>query len=116
MQIMPRTGRAIARDLHQAGFRTRKLFTPALNIEMGTYYLSNLVRNFGGNVYLSLASYNGGPNKIKKYVKSWYNDNLSSVDIDEFIETIPGRETRLYVQKVMGSYFEYKRLYDRKNG
>ena len=116
MQIMPRTGRAIALDLDKSGFRTRKLFTPALNIEMGSYYLSNLVKNFQGNVYLSLAGYNGGPNKIKKYVKSWYNDNLSSVDIDEFIESIPGRETRLYVQKVMGSYFEYKRLYGRKNG
>lgn len=116
MQIMPRTGRVIAKDLDKTGFRTRKLFTPALNIEMGTYYLSNLVKNFKGNVYLSLAGYNGGPNKIKKYVKSWYNDNLGLVDTDEFIESIPGRETRLYVQKVMGSYFEYKRLYGRKNG
>ncbi len=115
MQIMPRTGRAIAQDLDKAGFRTRKLFTPTLNIEMGTYYLSNLVKSFRGNVYLSLAGYNGGPNKIKKYVKSWYNGNLGSVDIDEFVETIPGRETRLYVQKVMGSYFEYKRLYGGKS-
>jgi soluble lytic murein transglycosylase-like protein len=116
MQIMPRTGRAIARDLDKTGFRTRKLFAPALNIEMGAYYLSNLIKNFQGNVYLSLAGYNGGPNKIKRYIKSWYNDNLGSVDIDEFIESLPSRETRLYVQKVMGSYFEYKRLYDRKNG
>jgi soluble lytic murein transglycosylase len=115
MQIMPGTGRVIARDLDKTGFRARKLFTPALNIEMGTYYLSNLVKNFKGNFYLSLAGYNGGPNKINKYVKSWYND-LGRVDIDEFVESIPARETRLYVQKVMGSYFEYKRLYDRKNG
>jgi soluble lytic murein transglycosylase len=116
MPIMPRPGPALAQDLDKSSFRTRKLFTPTLNIEMGTYYLSNLVKNFKGNVYLSLAGYNGGPNKIKKYVKSWYNDNLNLVDIDEFIESIPGRETRLYVQKVMGSYFEYKRLYGRKNG
>ncbi|MDD5594212.1 MAG: transglycosylase SLT domain-containing protein [Candidatus Margulisbacteria bacterium] len=116
MQIMPRTGRGIAKDLDKARFRTKKLFEPALNIEMGTYYLSNLVKNFNGNFYLSLAGYNGGPNKIKRYVKSWYNDNLGSVDIDEFIESIPVRETRLYVQKVMGSYFEYKRLYERKRG
>lgn len=116
MQIMPRTGRGIAKDLKKTGYRTTKLYTPALNIEMGAYYLSNLIKNFQGNVYLSLAGYNGGPNKIRKYVKSWYNGSLNSVDIDEFVETIPGRETRLYVQKVMGSYFEYKRLYGTKHG
>ncbi|MBN3033215.1 MAG: transglycosylase SLT domain-containing protein [Candidatus Saganbacteria bacterium] len=116
MQIMPRTGRAIARDLDKSHYRTSKLFTPVLNIEMGIYYLSNLVKNFQGNVYLSLAGYNGGPNKVKKYVKNWYNDSLGLVDVDEFVESIPSRETRLYVQKVMGSYFEYKRLYSGKGG
>jgi soluble lytic murein transglycosylase len=116
MQIMPRTGRGIAQRLELEKYRTRKLFIPALNIEMGTYYLSNLVGDFDRNVYLALAGYNGGPNRIRKYVKSWYNGDLKLVDIDEFVESIPNRETRLYVQKVMGSYFEYKRLYERKRG
>jgi soluble lytic murein transglycosylase len=114
MQIMPRTGRGIAEDLDIKRYRTTRLYEPKLNVEMGIYYLSCLVRNFGSNAYLALAGYNGGPNKIKKYVKNWYNGDLGSVDIDEFIESIPTRETRLYVQKVMGSYFEYKRLYERK--
>lgn len=114
MQIMPRTGRGIAKKLELKKYRTGKLFSSSLNVEMGTYYLSNLVDEFSGNVYLSLAGYNGGPNRIRKYVKNWYNGNLNLMDIDEFIESIPVREMRLYVQKVMGSYFEYKRLYDRK--
>lgn len=116
MQIMPRTGRGIARDIDIRRYRTGRLYEPALNIEMGVYYLSNLIKNFKNNTYLALAGYNGGPNKIKNYVNSWYNGDLSLVDIDEFIESIPSRETRLYVQKVMGSYFEYKRLYGRKRG
>ena len=117
MQIMPRTGRLIAKDLDLDRYRTGKLYEPALNIEMGVYFLSNLMKNyFKNNIYLALAGYNGGPNRIKRYVNSWYNGNLGLVDIDEFIESIPVRETRLYVQKVMGSYFEYKRLYDRKRG
>ena len=116
MQIMPRTGRGIAKDLDLNRYRTKRLYEPSLNVQMGTYYLSHLIHNFSSNVCLALAGYNGGPNKIKKYVKSWYNGDLKLVDIDEFIESIPGRETRLYVQKVMGSYFEYKRLYDRKRG
>ncbi|MDD4179878.1 MAG: transglycosylase SLT domain-containing protein, partial [Candidatus Margulisbacteria bacterium] len=116
MQIMPRTGRGIAKDLDLPKYRTTKLYEPASNVKMGTYYLSNLIKSFSNNVYLALAGYNGGPNKIKKYVKYWYNGDLGLVDIDEFVESIPSRETRLYVQKVMGSYFEYKRLYDRKRG
>ena len=114
MQIMPKTGRGIAKNLELKKYRTSKLFSSSLNVEMGTYYLANLIKGFGGNPYLSLAGYNGGPNRVRKYVKSWYNGDLNLVDIDEFIESIPVREMRLYVQKVMASYFEYKRLYDRK--
>ena len=116
MQIMPRTGQGIAKDIDIRRYRTQRLYEPALNIEMGVYYLSNLIKRFNDNAYLALAGYNGGPNKIKNYVNSWYNGDLSLVDIDEFVESIPSRETRLYVQKVMGSYFEYKRLYGRKRG
>jgi len=116
MQIMPKTGRGIAKDLDINRYRTTRLYEPSLNIEMGAYFLACLVKNFKDNFYLALAGYNGGPNKIKRYVNNWYNGDLKLVDIDEFVESIPSRETRLYVQKVMGSYFEYKRLYDRKRG
>ncbi|MFH1387545.1 MAG: tetratricopeptide repeat protein [bacterium] len=116
MQIMPKTGKGIARNLDLYRYRTGKLFDPKLNVAMGTYYLSNLVKSFSDNFYLALAGYNGGPNRVKRYINSWYDNNLGSVDIDEFIESIPSRETRLYVQKVMESYFEYKRLYERKRG
>lgn len=116
MQIMPRTGRGIAKNLKYGGYRTIHLYQPTVNIEMGSYYLTDLIRRFSNNAYLAVAGYNGGPNRIKRYVDSWYNGNLGAVDIDEFVESIPVRETRLYVQKVMGSYFEYKRLYERKRG
>lgn len=116
MQIMPKTGRGIARNLEFSRYRTSKLYEPSLNITMGSFYLSNLIKNFSDNFYLALAGYNGGPNRIKGYVNAWYNGELRLVDIDEFVESIPSRETRLYVQKVMESYFEYKRLYERKRG
>ncbi|MFA6431607.1 MAG: tetratricopeptide repeat protein [Candidatus Margulisiibacteriota bacterium] len=114
MQIMPKTGLGIAHDLDIEYYKTHRLTEPELNIQMGSYYLSNLVKRFDNNVYLSLAGYNGGPNKIKRYINNWYGGNSSLFDLDEFVESIPARETRLYVQKVMGSYFEYKRLYARK--
>ncbi len=112
MQIMPATGKGLARSLKLKNYRLSKLQQPEVNIQMGAYFLQDLIADFNGNVYLALASYNGGPNRIKRYVKEWHNGDLANIDIDEFIESIPIRETRLYVQKVMGSYFEYKRLYD----
>ena len=79
---------------------------------MGTYYLSNLIKRFDGNVFLALAGYNGGPSRVKKWVNEWYGGDTKNLDIDEFVQNIPIRETRYYVQKVMGSYYQYKRLYD----
>lgn len=111
MQIMPGTGRGIAKQLNLSSYRTSKLNNADTNIKMGTYYLSGLIKSFNNNWYLSLAGYNGGPNRVWRYVKNWYGGNLGAVDIDEFVESIPIKETRLYVQKVMNSYFEYKRLY-----
>jgi len=111
MQIMPGTGRGIAKQLNLSSYRTSKLNHADTNIKMGTYYLSGLIKSFNNNWYLSLAGYNGGPNRVWRYVKNWYGGNIGAIDIDEFVESIPILETRLYVQKVMNSYFEYKRLY-----
>lgn len=105
-QIMPRTGRLLARRLDIKPYRTSNLFSPGLNLKMGIFYLSGLLRSFDGNAFLALASYNGGPGNVSKWlVKGSYSD------IDEFVERIPLRETRNYVKKVLESYWQYKRLY-----
>jgi len=105
MQIIPSTGRLIARaiDLRYSSF---KMYEPRVNIEMGTYYLASLIKRFNGNVPLALAGYNGGPVRIKKWLKNYQN-----FDLDEFIEDIPITETRNYVKKVMKSYYGYQRTY-----
>ena len=105
-QIMPTTGRGIARLLKIRPYRTSRLFEPSLNIKMGTYYLSQLLKIFNGNKYLALASYNGGSGSVRKWAKK-----IDPADIDEFVENIGFSETRAYVKKVMRSYWEYKRLY-----
>ena len=111
MQIMPKTGQGIASQLKINPFNTKKMFDPTTNIQMGSFYLSSLVKRFDGNLYLALAGYNGGPNRIDRYLKAWYKDP-KTFDIDDFVESIPITETRYYVQKVMESYFQYKRIYD----
>lgn len=106
MQIMPGTGRNLSRVL---GIRYSrwKLYNPRVNIHMGTYYLSNLIKRFDGNIALALAGYNGGPVRVKRWAKKYNN----GFDMDEFIEDIPLRETRYYVKKVLKSYYGYKRTY-----
>lgn len=115
MQIIPSTGRLIAKDLGLLSFRRRQMYQVDTNLMMGTYYLKNLISSFDGNIALALAGYNGGPGRVRKWVNNWYNGDNRNLDIDEFIEYIPLRETRNYVQKVLGSYYEYKRLYERRS-
>lgn len=106
-QIMPSTGRGIARNLGIRPYNTSMLFEPELNVKMGTYYLSQQLRSFKGDKHLALASYNGGSGNVRR----WVRKNGAS-DIDEFVESIPYKETRGYVKKVLESYWQYKRIYE----
>jgi len=105
MQVIPSTGRILSRKLG-IKYSRWKMYQPRVNIEMGTYYLAQLVKRFDGNVHLALAGYNGGPVRVKRWKKK-YKD----FDLDEFIEDIPLYETRNYVKKVMKSFYGYKRVY-----
>ncbi len=106
-QIIPSTGRRIAKNMQIKPYYTSRLFEPSLNIKMGSYYLSQLLQMFEGNKYLALASYNGGAGNVKKWMRK-----TGTEDIDEFVENIPYRETRGYVKKVLESYWQYRRLYE----
>lgn len=106
-QIMPSTGRGIARNLGIRPYNTSRLFEPELNVRMGTYYLSQQLRSFKGDKHLALAAYNGGSGNVRR----WMKKNGFS-DVDEFVENIPYRETRGYVKKVLESYWQYKRIYE----
>ncbi|HPZ08605.1 MAG TPA: tetratricopeptide repeat protein [Candidatus Eremiobacteraeota bacterium] len=108
MQIMPDTGRYIS-DQIGIKFEPFMLLKPETNIMMGTFYLSEIQKNADNNVVLALAGYNGGPGNAEY----WWATNYKG-DIDEFIETIPYSETRNYVKRVLRSYWEYKRFYDRE--
>ncbi|MBN2058143.1 MAG: transglycosylase SLT domain-containing protein [Candidatus Saganbacteria bacterium] len=105
MQIIPSTGRRISSALGFSYARW-KMYEPRVNIWMGTYYLSSLIKRFDGNVPLALAGYNGGPVRVQQWLKQY-----DEFDLDEFVEDIPLRETRNYVKKVMKSYYGYKRTY-----
>jgi soluble lytic murein transglycosylase-like protein/TolA-binding protein len=104
MQIMPATGRSIAREL-QLTFHVDSLYIPDYNIGLGTRYLRKLLDQFNGNDALAVASYNGGPHKAKE----WYLQNQSE-DLDLYVENIGYSETRNYVKKVLANYWTYRKL------
>ena len=113
MQIMPQTGRLLARSIGVRPFQHSVLFDPAVSIRMGTRYLGDQVRSFasGGtsNVgfELGLAAYNAGPVVARDWMTRFPTD-----DPDAFVERIPYKETRLYVKKVLKNYTIYKTLSD----
>ncbi|MCB0221117.1 MAG: transglycosylase SLT domain-containing protein [Chrysiogenetes bacterium] len=110
MQIIPPTGEQIASAHRMRDFDPERLYDPETNIRFGTYYLAKLVRRFGGNPVMAIASYNGGPHNVEKWKKR--NGHL---DLDIFVEEIPFHETRNYVKKVYRSWGLYRTLYGGEN-
>lgn len=109
MQIMPATGRELARRLGIPGFSRQALFEPLTNIKMGTYYYKRLLDGLSGSWAHALASYNAGGGRVRE----WLSRGNLATDHDpaEFVETIPFDETRNYVQAVMRNAGMYRRIY-----
>ena len=105
MQIVPATGRRLARTLGIRRFNTAMLTNPDINIRMGTLYFSQLVKQFGGTHY-ALASYNAGESRVVRW-----RAERPGLDVDEFIDDIPCPETQNYVKRVLGTAEDYRRLY-----
>ena len=105
MQVVPSTGRKLARAVGLRGFTTTSLTNPEINIRLGTLYFSDLVSKFGGTYY-ALASYNAGDSRVAR----WKEDR-ADLDEDEFIDDIPFPETQNYVKRILGTAEDYRRLY-----
>jgi soluble lytic murein transglycosylase len=105
MQLVPATGRKLARSVGLRGFSTASLTNPEINIRLGTLYFSQLVSQFGGTYY-ALASYNAGGSRVVR----WKGER-PGFDEDEFIDDIPFPETQNYVKRVLGTAEDYRRLY-----
>jgi peptidoglycan lytic transglycosylase len=105
MQLLPRVGRGMAKQVQLRHFSTAKLFTPAVNLQLGTRYFRAMVDQFGGLEY-ALAAYNAGDNRVRDW-----QANGRYRDVQEFVESIPFTETREYVQAIMRNANVYQQLY-----
>lgn len=103
MQLMPDTGKHIARLMKTSLSGTNQLLDEGLNIKLGTGYLRNMRNQLGDHAILATAAYNAGRNKVVK----WLPDQEMAADI--WVETIPYEETRDYVQRVMAYTVVYQK-------
>lgn len=110
MQLLLPTARMMARKHGVSAplASHTELFEPALNIELGTAYMREQLDKYGRVEYMAVA-YNAGPNRVEQWRRTL------PLEIDAFVEAIPFRETRGYVQGIIRNTAQYRRLYD-ENG
>lgn len=113
MQFMPYTSKKVA-PLVQDAFEPAKLFNPEVAVQYGARYLKKLSDELGGEIHLVAAAYNGGPHRVKLWLRNLKKPNAPNVASDVFIEHIPFNETRTYVKRVLNYYLAYQRLYEDK--
>jgi soluble lytic murein transglycosylase len=111
-QIMPETGRWLARSAGLSSYDPSLLTVPEINLRMAGRYLDDQVNRYGGARDLALAAYNAGPGRADR----WRRELGSGGDPDAFRERIPFDETRQYVKLVLRNAAVYRRLYgERRN-
>lgn len=96
MQLLPGTARQLAKVEKVAFSGAADLFDADLNIRLGTRYLANMALHYDGSPWLASAAYNAGTDPVGRWVNA-----RDALEPDFFIETIPYKETREYVARVL---------------
>jgi soluble lytic murein transglycosylase len=105
MQILPSTGRSLARSMGMR-YTESLLFQPEAGLRLGARYFRRLLDAFGGRVERALAAYNAGPGRTGVWTAA-----MPGATAEQFIESIPYPETRGYVTGILSHREHYRRLY-----
>jgi soluble lytic murein transglycosylase len=106
MQLLPSTGKQLAKQQGEKHFATSELLDPATNLRLGTLDLRKSIDRYSGQVEYALAAYNAGDVPIRQWIAV---NNYK--DIPEWVESIPYTETREYVQSIMRNREVYRAVY-----
>jgi soluble lytic murein transglycosylase len=106
MQLLPSVGKHVAKEIRLKGYNPSLLYTPAVNMQLGTRYFKSMVDKYGGQLEYALAAYNAGTDRVADWL-----DQGHYRDPQEFVESIPFTETREYVQAILRNEMLYQRLY-----
>ena len=109
MQLLPSTALKVAKRLRLPFSRSRLVTDGVYNLTLGQAYLAELLESFKGSYVLALAAYNAGPARVRRWLRK--NGDLRNPDVDsiDWVERIPVRETRNYVQRVLENLQVYRR-------
>jgi soluble lytic murein transglycosylase len=106
MQVIPSTGADITALLRwPLNYDERDLYRPDVSVVFGSYYLARNRSLLEGDLYATLAAYNGGPGNALAWKQ------LSGDDPDLFLESVRFEETRNYIRNIYEIYVIYRRLY-----
>ncbi len=108
MQLLPGVAKQVATRAGLPYAKPSDLFDPDLNIPLGTRFLAQMAGQYQGSPWLASAAYNAGGRPVGRWI-----DARATFEPDFFIETIPYKETREYVARVLA----FSVIYDwRLNG
>ncbi len=115
MQIMPATGKLIARQHGQRYSLSKLTHDPSFNVTLGATHLRDLITVFNGSYIMTMVAYNAGPRRAIQWSERFGDPRKGQIDPIDWVEAIPFRETRLYVQKVMQNVQVYRSLFASNN-
>lgn len=113
MQLLPDTARDVAGRLKIPFIQENLTRDPAYNVQLGSQYIAEMLKRFGGSYEIAMAAYNAGPTRVARWLKTMGDPRDGKIDMVDWIETIPFRETRYYVQHIMEGVVVYR---ERLNG
>ncbi len=108
MQIMPATGKMLAKEVGMKNTRNLQLTDVELNVQLGTTYMRQLHDRFGGSALLASAAYNAGPSRAV----NWRSALPRRIAGAAFAESIPFPETRDYVKRVLANAVLYHAVHN----
>jgi soluble lytic murein transglycosylase len=111
MQILPSTAEYLARITHGTTFTTSDLANPEVNIAYGSYYLSYLLKYYGGSQLPAIAAYNAGLTNVDQW-----SAKARAQGRQLAIGDIPFSQTRAYVTKVLDAERTYHHFYAKQLG
>jgi soluble lytic murein transglycosylase len=120
MQMIPGTAQEIAKKLGLKIELPDDMFRPEINIPMGSFYVSQMLDQFKGNIPFALAAYNAGPYRLKNWIEG--RDDIKSLpekgsnlpEDELWFDELPWTETSFYVKAILRNALIYKLSEDKK--
>jgi soluble lytic murein transglycosylase len=108
MQLMPATAKLEAKAAGMPFVPARLTTDPEYNMRLGAQHLVRNLDRFDGSYPLTAAAYNAGGGNVQRWLTSYGDPRTGAISYVDWMEMIPFRETRNYVQRVLEGLEVYR--------